>query len=199
MKVKNILPTSTGPQEIRETEWGIGDLSIAPVVLGWRGKSYEITVGELISIPTGDFTHDEMVNPGLGYWSNSVSARAHIYSDEMRSTVGMFQVLYEINGNQQHTDFRAGDNVAIEWGISQSIGSGYELGIAGYNYWQVTNDKGNTPPPFIGKERVHAVGGQLAYWIEFQKLLISVRSLKEFDASSRSEGYITTFNLWYQF
>lgn len=194
-----LIPTFSRQRINDDEDWGFGDLGIAPLVLGWRGQSYELTFGDILSVPTGQFDQDELNNFGLGYWSNALGLRSHFYSDQNRTYVGMLQLIFETNGIRQDDHFRAGNNLVSEWGISRSIGSGFEIGLAGYDYWQITDDKSPKGPPSPGRERVHAAGAQLAYWVEFQKLLLSIRWLKEYEALYRTEGTLTTFNVSYQF
>jgi hypothetical protein len=111
---------------------------------------------------------------------------------------------YEIHTEKEGEDLRAGDDFHFEWGIGKAlppdwkIGSlqFWEVGVAGYAQWQVTDDRGDDVTWDKDKhDRVFAAGPEIRCMIPQWKLLLELRCEKEFGAVDRSEGWLTAFVL----
>ena len=108
--------------------------------------------------------------------------------DETKATAFSLFGTFEIHGEQEDSDFQPGNVVALEWGVSQYLSERLEVGVTGYHYWQVSDDKGVEGPIRLGRERVHGIGGQVGYWALKDELQFSLRFLAEVGARSRFEG-----------
>jgi hypothetical protein len=81
----------------------------------------------------------------------------------------------------------------LEYRISQNVGKWFEAGGAGFDYFQVTDDRGaDVVSPTI-HEQVHGAGPQGSLWIVPGRLRVTFRFMWEYGAKARFEG--TTANL----
>jgi hypothetical protein len=92
-------------------------------------------------------------------------------------------------------DITPGDRFSLDWGISQYLPINEdgtvlaELGITGYNQWQVENDSGDDVIEALNvKDEVHSIGFQLGVASVPRNASLVFRYLKEFEAKARFEG-----------
>jgi hypothetical protein len=60
--------------DVGSQTWGLGDIYINPLELGWHFKHADAIVGYAFFAPTGRYTAGANDNTGLGMWSNEFSA-----------------------------------------------------------------------------------------------------------------------------
>ena len=94
------------------------------------------------------------------------------------------------NGENDDTDYDSGTEFHLEAGISKTFQNGFLLGLAGYYYNQITDDKGAGAPSDGFQGEVTAIGPALAYTINVGKISIALRAryYREFNADNRLEG-----------
>ena len=108
------------------------------------------------------------------YWSFNFFLNGVYYPFKDQSTAVSVTGIYEISTNREGVDIRPGDHFTLEYGISQYLSERLEVGLSGYNTWQVTDDSGSDATN-NGRDRMYGIGGQIAYW--FVKDKFSVRPL----------------------
>lgn len=182
---------SVGP--MGDDEWAIADLYIEPAGIAWHGPQYDAAVGISFYLPTADYSSTEMVNAGKGFWTTMLTAGATVYFDAERTWSASLLARYEIHGEQDETEITPGDDFHFEWGIGKTINKTWDIGLAGYCHWRVSEDSG--PGATNAKDEVYAIGPEILNFIPNAKLFVSLRSLFEFGAENRSEGMITTLTL----
>jgi len=186
-------------REVDDSQFGIGDLFVQPLWLGWHGERFDVSLGYGVYAPTGKYDAGDRDNIGLGFWTNQFQLSGLFYVDKLKATAIMLAVTYEIHSNKDGVDITPGDSVSFEWGISQYLSERLEVGVAGYSTWQVENDSGSDVVFRGVKDQVHAAGGQISYWPLKEKLNIAIRHLREFEAHARFQGSLTTLTLTYIF
>ena len=174
-------------REIDDDNFGLGDLYVQPLWMSWQLEQMDLSLLYAFYAPIGDFDVDANDNVGLGYWSNQFQATGLFYLDEAKATAISLVGTFEINGEQEDSDYQPGNNVALEWGVSQFVSEQLEVGLAGYHYFQVSDDKGVPDSLRPGRERVHGIGGQATYYPAENAGLV-FRFLTEVEARSRFEA-----------
>jgi hypothetical protein len=86
----------------------------------------------------------------------------------------------------------------LEYGISQYLSERLEVGLSGYNTWQVTDDSGSDATN-NGRDRMYGIGGQIAYWFVKDKFSVSARYLTQYGVKDRTEGDYGVLTLMYVF
>jgi hypothetical protein len=79
----------------------------------------------------------------------------------------------------------------LDWSLSQFLSQNWQVGIAGYAYYQLTPDSGGGDKLGSFKSRIAAIGPQLGYLFKInnKQAYINLRAYKEFWAQNRVEGY----------
>jgi len=125
---------------------GFGDPIIRPQLAWGSGPHYQkLTVG--IVAPWG--THDEssVVSPGRDYWSFDPTFTYGYLGDsgwDISATVGF---MINLEKSMPGANYESGDEAHIDALIGKHFGEHFSLGIAGYWYHQLDDDKGFIPRP----------------------------------------------------
>ncbi|MGH8470315.1 MAG: SphA family protein [Gammaproteobacteria bacterium] len=163
-----------------DTGFGIGDLFVQPLWLGWSGKHYDVAAGYGFYAPTGE------EGIGLEFWTNQFQLAGAWYPFENRGTAVTLAGTYEIQSEMDDQDLTPGDRVSLNWGVSQYLPLTKdqtwlaELGASGYSQWQVEEDSGSDVPQIRNvqlnaKDEVHAAGIQAGLTFVPWKAALTVR------------------------
>ena len=185
--------------EIKDSAFGLGDLSISPLWLDWSGNHYDAWVMYGFYTPVGKYKNGKFTNIGRGFWSQEIALGAAYYPQKERQTAFVLNLGYEINQKQRGSDTTSGQNIALEYGVSQYFTPRLEAGLSGYSMFQVTRDHGGIIYGNAPNSYVHAIGGQSTYWISKGKFGVAGKYLFEYAARDRTKGQLATINLYYVF
>ncbi len=127
------------PDGVDGDSFSQGDISISPFILDWDlGNNYSLSAGLDISIPVGAYDEDDAINIGRNYWSfqpvmgfsykNPQGFEGHILSRLM------------FNTENTDTDYTTGNEFNADISLGYNFDN-YRLGIHGYVYKQLTDDK----------------------------------------------------------
>ena len=150
-------------------------------------------------IPVGAYNAKRLSNLGIGHGAIDAGG-GYTYMNqttgfELSAVAG---VTY--NWNNPDTNYRSGVDSHLDWAISQYLSESWEIGVAGYVYYQLSNDTYSTDGP-IGEVRQRALGGfrsrvasvgpEIGYVFKVGKQTgyLNIRGYKEFWAQNRLEGY----------
>jgi len=173
---------------------GLGDICVEPLVIAWHGARYDAAVGLAGYLPTGKYDKDEIGNPGKGMWTGMLTLGGTYYLDANKTWSASILSRYEVHSKIEGRDHTPGDDFHFEWGIGKTIAKVWDVGIAGYCQWQVTENKGDEAP-YTDKNRVFAIGPEVIYFIQPAGLFASLRSEWEFEARNHSQGTMTALTL----
>lgn len=175
---------------------GIADSSIAPIVLGWHGKQLHQMAGLDITLPIGKYDKDDAVNVGSGH-STYAPYYAFTWFDRTWDLSG--KMIYAINSKNSDTDYKSGDELIIESSLGYHLNEKATLGITGYAFKQLTDDKKDGKRYLDGyRGQVMALGPYVSYQFKPGKAMI-LRGYKEFDAENRTEGMSIFTSFMYHF
>jgi hypothetical protein len=148
-----------------ESGGGFGDLVIQPLIFTAAFGDLHVLGGFDVSLPTGKFSKDKLVNPGLNYFTFAPQfALTWLPTKELEmslfSTVGF-------NSQNRETHYTSGDYVDIDYAAGyRPIPSlrAFQISVIGYLFEQFTDDKVNGSRFLDGRRgQVFAVGPQVRY------------------------------------
>jgi hypothetical protein len=158
---------------------GVGDLWVQPFTLGWHLKRLDFLVADGFMVPWGRYTPGATNNIGTGYFGNHFQTGTTYYVTKNKATSVNLFTDWEVHGQRQGTNNTyktPGQAFTDEWGVGQILplkkdfSKLLQLGVIGYDQWQVTANGGTIPlgpitAPASGLPyySVHAVGGQMTY------------------------------------
>lgn len=202
------LASTTGSGRAAETsQFGVGDVFVQPLWLGWTKKHWDFAAGYGFYAPTGKYDIETITLPvvgplnveaadniGLGFWTHQFQGAVSWYPWVDQRMAVSTALTYELNGDKEDFDLKPGENLTLSWGVSQYLPLKkdqtllLEVGLAGYDSWQVSDDSGNdaTNPPV--KDQVHAVGAQLGVTVVPWNAAFNFHYFYELDAEDRFQG-----------
>jgi len=181
---------------LKDNDFCYGDLFVEPVDLAWHGERYDIGAAYGLWMPTGQYDRRNPASPGKDFWTNMFTLGGTYYLDEEKTWSASVLGRYEIHSERDHTDVKPGQNVLFEWGVGKSFAKVWEVGVVGYNQWQLTDDHGKDVT--WDKEvhdRVGAIGPEVNVFIPPLKSFLSLRCNFEYSAVDRPAGTNVTLTL----
>ena len=122
------------------------DPTIKPQIAWGSGPHYsKFSVG--VVAPWGTHDDNSVLSAGRHYWSFDPSF-SHTYLSEsgwdVSTTVGF---MINLENHQSGPNYESGDEAHVDALIGKHFGENFALGVAGYWYHQIDDDKGPIPPP----------------------------------------------------
>lgn len=179
-----------------DSRTGLGDITIAPVMLGWHTKNWHLITGVDITTPTGTYDKTRIANIGRNYWDIQPNFITAYTGDEGFQAFGKF--MYDFNTKNTDTGYLSGQEFHVDYGLSQRVtlfSTDFQIGVGGYIYQQTTKDKVDSGymGPLYAQGRVFAAGPQIEY--QYKNMSFDLKFQKEFEARNRTEGS----KLWLKF
>jgi len=203
-----LIPWANGsvtlPQfEVNGKVSGIADTYWQPLTLGWNFKHVDTWVAYGFTAPTGRYTAGADDNIGSGYWGNNIVSGTTVYLTKSKATMANLATDWEIHGQKEGSNITPGQTFTMEWGLGQLIpldnqmSKILELGVVGYDQWQVTAN-GGTLAPGIPASKVpyyssHAIGVQTNFIIPAHALSFLFKYEPEYLAYARPQGRTIVF------
>jgi len=186
--------------DAEESQFGLGDLYVRPIWLGWHFGQAEFAASYGFFAPIGKYDADDVDNIGLGMWTHEFQLAGAYYFDEEQGTALTLAGTYEIHHKKRDVDIRPGSHLTLEYGLSQYIPITEtwlaEVGLTGYSQWQVTDDSGSDAINKDVHDQVHGAGFQVGLaHLGFDAALV-FRFLHEYGAEDRFEGDLFTLTLF---
>jgi hypothetical protein len=190
---------------------GLGDLFLQPFTLGWHLKRADLQVAEAFVVPTGRYSPGASNNVGSGYFGNHLQTGTTFYITKNKGTSANLFTDWEVHGPRQglNSTFKTpGQAFTDEWGIGQILplkkdfSKLLQVGVVGYDQWQVTPNGGQIPIGSTGLTlpasvlpyySVHAIGGQLNYILPAKQFSLFFKGYHEYSASSHTLGTTIVF------
>lgn len=170
---------------LSNTDTGLGDIQFLPIIMQWDfSQNWFANVSLQVQAPTGQYNTTDAFTAGVNHWSIAPAAAFTYISD------GGFEVSSRIelgfNTRNPTTDHTSGIGYKQEYAVGQHFGP-WTVGVGGYAYWQLTDDKNPAAPGEGNRGRVFAAGPAITYF-EPGKPLVGFHAYQEFGARNRSEG-----------
>jgi hypothetical protein len=204
------LATETGLGLDADTsQFALGDLFVQPLWLGWTLTHWDLAFGYGFYAPVGKYdtttrtlpggvtvTAAAADNIGLGFWTHQLQGAVTWYPWAHKATAVLAALTYEIHSDKEDFDLTPGQNLTLNWGISQFLPLRkdqtllLEAGLTGYSSWQISDDTGSDARNSEVRDEVHAIGGQLGLTYVPWVAALNVRYFGEFAAQDRFQGQV---------
>jgi hypothetical protein len=179
-----------GPLRIGDSLGTFGDPS-ASAFLGWKFDNIHIQVGATAFLPIGDYRDGALANVSKNRGAADVFG-AVTWADPNIGLSISAVAGYTMNRTNSATDYRTGNEFHLEGAIVQKITNEFSLGLVGYHYQQVGDDRGQGANFGAFRGRTTAVGAMAGYTFMAGKVPIAtnVRVYREVDVKNRFKGNI---------
>jgi hypothetical protein len=172
-----------------DSVWGWADLY--PVAsLAWDRGADNLMVYLTGDIPVGSDKSGRPVNIGIGHGAIDAGG-GYTYFNEQTGREYSAVLGFTYNFQNTSTNYRSGIDSHLDWAVSQFLSANWEVGLAGYVYYQLTGDSGSdaTLGPF--KSKVAAIGPEVGYQFTVgrQEWSANLRGYREFWTENRLQGY----------
>ena len=168
-----------------------GSTDIYPLAsLAWNKGNNNFMTYVTGDIPVGTYSSTSLSAIGIGHAAMDAGGGYTYLNNttglEFSSVVG---ATYNWMNNQ--TNYKNGIDSHMDWSLSQFVSQNWQVGVAGYVYYQLTADSGSGARLGAFKSQVAAIGPQIGYLFNIGKkqAYINLRAYKEFWAQNRVEGY----------
>jgi hypothetical protein len=209
------LSTATGRGgTVDVSSFGVGDLFVQPVLLGLTLPHWAFAFGYGFYAPTGKYSTETVTLPGgqsitaespdnigYGFWTHQLQGAVAWYPWTHKATAVTAALIYEIHHKKEDFDLTPGQNLTLNWGISQFLPLTkdqkllLEIGPAGYSSWQISDDRGSDARNGDVHDQVHGVGGQLGLTYLPWQAVLNFHAFYEFSAQDRFQGQAFGFSL----
>jgi hypothetical protein len=185
-----------GAAGIDQTEFGLGDIVIEPLILSWNKPRYDVAFALAAVVPSGDYSADKPASPGKGYWSGQLTLGGTLYLDEARTWTASLLTRTLWNGNQKDTNITPGWEFVAEWGLGKDLKIAKNMiltpGVRGYGYWQLTEDTG--PGSSDNKITNYGIGPEINLFI-LPPTLLQINLAAVFDFGTENDAKASQFVL----
>jgi hypothetical protein len=194
-----------------EATFAPGDMFVQPLWLGWTLPHWDIAAGygfyapigqyNTVTLPGGRNTIPASDNIGLGFWTQQFQGGVAWYPWTNQATAVTLVLTYEYNTPQQGTDVKYGQNLWLNWGISQYLPLTkddkllLEIGPAGYYEWQISDTHGSLTESPGARTQVSGIGGQIGLTYVPWDLVLNFRGFYEYYSQDRVQGASFSVNL----
>jgi hypothetical protein len=179
----------------RDQDFNFGDPVVSSFI-GWHSGNFHWQAGVSVSIPAGGYEPGELSNVALNRPIGDIYG-ALTWLDpalglDVSGTVG-----FEINGENDDTDYDSGNAIHGDIAISKNLTMELSVGVLASHYQQVTGDGGEGNRVGPNKGRVTAVGGTIGYNFTVGQTPVSTRFkvLREVETDDRFRGTIGLFTV----
>lgn len=189
--------------------FGIADIFVQPVTLGWKLKRADLWVADGFVAPTGRYTPGASDNIGSGYWGNQVMNGATLYLAKNKGTSANLFTDWETHGMKEESNIIPGQSFTMEWAFGQVLPLDkqmhklFQAGLIGYDQWQVSNDSGTLssglPASSVPHYSANAIGFQTNFILPEKNVNFFFKFDEDFSAKARVEGRTFVFGGNYTF
>ncbi len=195
--------------EISAGGFGMGDLFVQPLWLGKTLPHWDFALAYGFYAPVGDYDTEVVTLPvvgpvktessdniGYGFWTHQIQGAIAWYPMTNKGTAVTGVLTYETHGDKDEFDITPGDNLTLNWGVSQYLPLKsdllLEVGASGYDSWQISDDSGSAAGDT--RDEVHAAGLQLGLTYLPWQASLTFRGVYEYAAEDRFEGSSFSLN-----
>lgn len=163
--------------------FGLGDVIVDPIVIGWHRGPWHWAAGLDVYLPVGDYDRDDLANTGRNYWTFEPVLACTYLNDEGCEVSAKF--MYDINTENDDTDYESGDEFHFDYAVGKKMGD-WTLGIGGFYYTQTTDDEGVGAPAGGNQGEQFAWGPQISY--QHKGMSFVLKYQQETQTENKPEG-----------
>jgi hypothetical protein len=179
----------------RDQDFNFGDPVVSSFV-GWHSGNFHWSAGVSVSIPAGGYEEGELSNVALNRPIGDIYG-ALTYLDPALGLDISGAIGFEINGENDDTDYASGNAFHADLAISKNLTKEFSVGLLAAHYQQVTDDGGEGNRVGPNRGRVTALGATAAYNFTVGQTPVStrIRVLREVETENRFRGTIGLFTV----
>jgi len=181
----NLDLTTPPGGKVHGSQQTLGDLQVAPIIIQWdMAPNFGVNAQLQIQAPTGHFDKNAAINAGLNHWTFSPALGVTYITSNNIELSSSFQL--DFNTKNKDTDYTSGIEYRHEFGIGK-IMDAWTVGLGGFYYKQLTDDKGPNVSADGNRAQTIAVGPAIAY---FKPGLPALwfHVYKEYHSRNRTQG-----------
>ena len=203
MDVTARVDTPLGGLRRNDVENGIGDITLLPLMMGWKKQDWQFDAVLPIYLPSGDYEAGRLANPGLNYWTFDPTVGLS-YNGAKNGFNAALHTGFGINTENDKTNYRSGTLWHTDVSVQQllPVGPGFlGLGANAFFYQQISGDSGSGTRLGDLKGRTIGIGPVVTYVLPVKKntLVFEARWLPELETQNRLSGDYFWAKLVYQF
>ncbi len=181
---------------VHSAEGGFGDLCVEPFGLAWHGPQYDLSLGAAVYLPTGKYDIKEPASPGKDMYTGMFTFGGTLYADTEKTWSASLLARYETHSEKDETNVEPGDDFHFEWGLAKTLAQTFDVGLAGYCQWQITDD-GGTGVTWDDSvhDQAYAIGPEVAKFFPESNTGVSLRALWEFGVEDATQGSLVTLTI----
>lgn len=147
---------------LRDHKRGLGDAHMGPVIGYHHSDKLHTAFGVDVILPTAtEYDKDDLVNLGTNFVTLQ-AIYALTYLDPAGLNVDM-RLMHEYNFKNPDTDYKSGRELHADYAVGWGLGNGWVVGVGGYVYKQISDDKLDDHRVADNRGRAFAIGPSVQY------------------------------------
>ncbi|MGB6221351.1 SphA family protein [Haloferula sp.] len=188
---------------ISDSDDGLGDITLIPLLMGWKCGDWQYNAALPIYAPTGNYEVGRLANTGRNYWTFDPTIGIS-YNGATNGLNAALHTGFAINTENNDTNYQSGTVWHTELSVQQllPVGPGFlGIGFNAFYYDQITGDSGSGARLGDFEGRTSGIGPVISYVLPVGEntFVAEARWLPEFDTQNRLEGDYFWLKLIYQF
>lgn len=178
--------------------FGLADVFIQPLKLGWRRDRFDAVASYGLYVPTGESPLAGGRGVSNGQFTHEFAGGGSYYFDQDRTWCATALTSYQLNLRKRGVDITRGDVVQVQGGVGASVlARRLEIGIIGYALWQVRDDRGADVPLALrgARDRTYGLGPELVVSLRPLPARVRLRYGRDLAVKSRPEGELFLLGL----
>jgi hypothetical protein len=174
--------------------FGLGDVFVEPLKVGWRLPRLDVVASYSFYAPTGQADRQGLGRP---QWSHQFSTGGTLFFDAERRFRLSALASYNLYHKKIGIDVTRGDSVQLQGGLGASLLRMLDVGVAGYALRQVADDRGSDLPLALrgAREQVFGLGPEIGITIAPLRARVTARYEWDLGAKARPEGRVLVVSL----
>ena len=167
----------------------LSDVYLAPSIFEWKLGSWNVMWLETVCIPSGAYDSDASVNVSRNYYALN-SSLATTWRRPGGGPELDLRASYVVNAENPATDYRTGNELALDGIAAWRFDARWSAGLAGYGYQQLTGDSGDGAVFGDFKGQSWGVGPLARYigTVGTRRVAWGAKWLHDIDATRRYKG-----------
>jgi hypothetical protein len=177
--------------------FGLGDLYVQPLLLGWRLPRLDVIVGYAFYAPTARHEPGGTDGVGSAQWTHEASLGGTVRLDRGKTWSLSALASYQVNQRKLDADVIRGQSVQVQGGLGAKVRPYLDVGLAGYGFWQVTLDEGADLPMVLRglHDTAYGAGPEIDLTIAAIRGQVSVRYEHDLGVRARPNGQVFVIQL----
>jgi hypothetical protein len=191
------VAASTRTPPLSTDRFGFGDLFVQPLKLGWRTNRADVVAGYGFYAPTGRYEPVHSDGIGRGHWTQEPSLGGTVYLDTDRTLYASALSCIDVNSRNRGIDITRATTLQVQGGLGMKVLRIFDVGVAGYALWQLSDNSGNDAPAALRRalERAYGLGPEVDVTLPPIRSRLTARYEHDIAVASRQFGQIVYLGL----